>query len=279
MMYYITYYHKLSACCCCFYVYGNVWLLLLLYAVLYSVRNDCLNSDITFPIDIPPPPPLPPASLSDREGMEESKEDSAGGIKRKLPTLPTTSSATDTGDNHSGSSASSSSSSGYIPTSTGKFRYTSLPPPFPSEDTNTGVSCMAPPSSSPCHNAATPRSTYHPPSRVRRSSVDSTDGVIPPPPDSPMSSSYSTFSQAHQANLTRQQQPTVGNPGNTMQETGGLETPEGGFGDTPTYMPPPPDTPGSMASTPNFDSLPRPDAMLHDAFNVLHSAKKARVDY
>lgn len=57
----------------------------------------------------------------------------------------------------------------------------------------------------------------------------------------------------------------------------GLDTPLGSVTDTPTYMPPPPDTPGSMASTPNFANLPQPGHHLQDG--VLLSNKKARTDY
>lgn len=63
----------------------------------------------------------------------------------------------------------------------------------------------------------------------------------------------------------------------------GLDTPLGSVTDTPTYMPPPPDTPGSMASTPNFAHLPQPGLRdlqtQHLLEGALLSNKKARTDY
>jgi hypothetical protein len=104
-----------------------------------------------------------------------------------------------------------------------------------------------------------------------------------------MSSSYSTFSQA-QAHLASGVPAMVGdsaNPSQGQDDSFGADTPVGYLGDTPTYMPPPPDTPGapqtpcSMSSTPTFANLPRPELMVHalDAQAMLHSAKKPRVEY
>jgi hypothetical protein len=104
-----------------------------------------------------------------------------------------------------------------------------------------------------------------------------------------MSSSYSTFSQA-QAHLASGMPVVVGdgaNPSQDLDDSFGADTPAGYLGDTPTYMPPPPDTPGapqtpcSMSSTPTFASLLRPELMGQplDALVAQHNAKKARVEY
>lgn len=58
--------------------------------------------------------------------------------------------------------------------------------------------------------------------------------------------------------------------------TAGVDTPLGSVTDTPTYMPPPPDTPGSMASTPNFSNLPQPGLLLPES---AFTHKKPRTDY
>ncbi len=66
----------------------------------------------------------------------------------------------------------------------------------------------------------------------------------------------------------------------------GPGTPAGSVTDTPTYMPPPPDTPGSMASTPNFSNLPQPGLHVQNMQNMQHAQwneafqhKKPRTDY
>lgn len=149
-------------------------------------------------------------------------------------------------------------------------KYKSLPPPFmPLPMSGTG-------SSSPCYDAPTPRSSYRPARTVMDTHLDASlltssiqsPEVLPPPPDSPMDSAYSTFSQMHAA-----QQSKGG-----LGAAAGEDTPAGSVTDTPTYMPPPPDTPGSMASTPNFDNLPKP-GMHHQLTENMFQNKKPRTDY
>ena len=110
-----------------------------------------------------------------------------------------------------------------------------------------------------------------------------------------MSSSYSTFSQAAHAHVLRKEE---GNGGDDSADADADDTPySNGAADTPAYLPPPPETPGSMASTPNFESLPRPSAavaalqlqqqqLLSDNMlgygsggGGMSSAKKPRVEY
>mmetsp|Transcript_36556 Transcript_36556/g.81199 ORF Transcript_36556/g.81199 Transcript_36556/m.81199 type:complete len:434 (-) Transcript_36556:555-1856(-) len=53
-----------------------------------------------------------------------------------------------------------------------------------------------------------------------------------------------------------------------------------GVEDTPSWVPPPPDTPGSLAATPNFDHLTRPGSVLNASVMLDHAfSKKARVEY
>jgi hypothetical protein len=52
--------------------------------------------------------------------------------------------------------------------------------------------------------------------------------------------------------------------------------------DTPTFMPPPPDTPGSLANTPSFESIQRSEVsmgrFLPDVLSMQES-KRPRTDY
>jgi len=252
----------------------------------------------------------------DRDGVEEFKgsgmedEGSSGSHKRKFSPEPVMGASSSGSGVSASSSASASASSAMGLTGSGsKSRYNTLPPPFPFISTDTIAVAS---SSSPCHNAPTPRSSSRPPMRVRTDSNFS-DGGIPPPPESPMSSSYSTFSQAFgQQGVTRQvtgsdhgvgeggysdsngkykEESGVGGCGgygnsNANGHGGCMISPAVSMMDTPTYMPLPPDTPGSMASTPNFTNMNATSVaeVSHhfysaDALSMAHNAKKARVDY
>lgn len=195
--------------------------------------------------------------------------------------------------NHATSSSSSSSGGSTAGASSGrKFSFKTLPPPFLSTDLPPPA---LPPSSSPCHDAATPRSTYRPtmcfPLHNQQltsgiASVPSPTGVegectpelAPPPPESPMSSSYSTFSQIaaqtqrERGVLEAKQSQSEDGDGDVLN-TSEL-SPAGSTTDTPNFMPPP--TPDSMACTPNFENLPPPGSYCPDG---LPSSKKPRVEY
>lgn len=184
--------------------------------------------------------------------------------------------------------------------SSSKFNFKSLPPPFLS--TELPPQPATAPSSSPCHDAPTPRAAYRPMRALPNQQLSSgiaavanmaadTPELVPPPPESPMDSCHSTFSHvlAHtqrESQLQLQQRGTLeakqshdedysaGGDGDILNIS--ELSPAGSVTDTPSYMPPPPDTPESMASTPNFDNLPRPGSYLLEG---LPSSKKARVDY
>lgn len=190
------------------------------------------------------------------------------------------------------------SSAGVVSTGLGsvtKSRYTTLPPSFAESSTGStgstgsGVKMSAAEpagGSSPCRVASTPRASGY---RSGGADVDGDRGVgvggqspesCPlPPPESP-GSAYSTFSQA-QAHIQRSSAAAGA-------EDDGHDRLLAGEGvDSPFFMhPPAPDTPGSMASTPNFDNLPRAGEStsvsmghhLPDHFSLQH-AKRPRTDY
>lgn len=225
-------------------------------------------------------------------GVEEYKGSSPGeesaSLKRKQ--LSPTSYSKQGSFRHAGTTTGDTASSG--PLSTSKSRYTTLPPAF-----SDSISVPPPPpagSSSPCYDAPTPRSVYRPKHLTAMattanqagdynsnqmdhlaSSVQSPE-LPPPPPESPMDSAHSTFSQAFFAQQQHQLNKSIDS--DNMQD--GVDTPAGSVTDTPTYMPPPPDTPGSMASTPNFSNLPQPGLHAQNVqWNEAFQHKKPRTDY
>lgn len=147
-------------------------------------------------------------------GVEEYKGSSPGeesaSLKRKQ--LSPTSYSKNNSFGHTGTTVGEATSSG--PLSTSKSRYTTLPPAF-----SDSISVPPPPpagagASSPCYDAPTPRSVYRPKHLTAMatsanqagdygsnqmdhltSSVQSPE-LPPPPPESPMDSAHSTFSQA-----------------------------------------------------------------------------------
>lgn len=225
----------------------------------------------------------------DTQGVEEYKgsspsEESAS-LKRKQLS-PISISKNSSFGMHRGDSVGTSG-----PLSMTKSRYTTLPPAF-----HDALSIPPPPvaPSSPCYDAPTPRSVYRPKHlTVSNTAVDQlhenhhvdqltscvqSPELPPPPPESPMDSAHSTFSQAFFA----QQQHLLNKSIDSDNMLDTSDTPAGSVTDTPTYMPPPPDTPGSMASTPNFSNLPQPglSAALQNAqWGDSFQPKKPRMDY
>jgi hypothetical protein len=161
--------------------------------------------------------------------------------------------------------------------STTKSRYTTLPPAFSDA---TGAAMVAPLATrgdtSPCLTAATPRLF-----RANSAGSNLSPDSLPLPQETP-GSDYSTFSQAH-----ARHHHSASAAAATQRAGAGVDEHcerllDGSVIESPYYMPPPPDTPGSMASTPNFENLPRAgELMAHHLPDhlSLHNSKRPRTDY